>query len=129
MLLFAGLFARPTAIDAQLAQEIAGIKAIDNHAHPVLAAEGDREFDALPVDNMEAQSDPVSMRPGAFQTPFTAASKAAAKKENGDHYPAWVLDQMGVDVMLANRVAMGAVDSTAALPLGAVCRCAALPAR
>jgi hypothetical protein len=94
------------AIDAQLASEIANIKAIDNHAHPVLAAPGDREFDALPVDNMEAQSDPVAMRPGAFQTPF-ADSKAAAKKDNRDQYPAWVLDQIGVDVMLANRVAMG----------------------
>ena len=96
------------AIDPQLAGEIAGIKAIDNHAHPVLAAEGDREFDALPVDNMEPQSDPVSLRPGAFHTPFTAASKAAAKKQHGDRYPVWVLDQIGVDVMLANRVAMGA---------------------
>src|SRR6516162_6063809 len=85
------------AIDAQLAGEIAGIKAIDNHAHPVLAAEGDREFDALPVDNMEPQSDPVSLRPGAFHTPFTAASKASAKKQHGDQYPAWVLDQIGVD--------------------------------
>jgi uncharacterized protein len=107
VLLFAAC-SRDTAIDAQLAREIAGIQAIDNHAHPVLAAEGDREFDALPVDNMEPQSDPVAMRPGAFRTPFTAASKAAAKKENSDRYPAWVLDQMGVDVMFANRVAMGA---------------------
>jgi predicted TIM-barrel fold metal-dependent hydrolase len=98
---------RENAIDTQLAQEIGAIKAIDNHAHPVLAAEGDREFDALPVDNMEPQSDPVAMRPGAFHTPV-AASKVAAKKDKGDQYPAWVLDQMGVDVMLANRVAMGA---------------------
>jgi predicted TIM-barrel fold metal-dependent hydrolase len=95
-------------IDAQLAAEIDGIKAIDNHAHPVLAAAGDREFDALPVDNMEPQSDPVAMRPGAFHTPFTVDSKAAAKKQHGDQYPAWVLDQMGVETMLANRVAMGA---------------------
>src|ERR1035438_53847 len=94
-------------VDPQLATAIAGIKAIDNHAHPVLTAPGDREFDALPVDNMEPQSDPVAMRPGAFQTPFTAESKAAAKREHGDGYPAWVLDQMGVDIMLANRVAMG----------------------
>jgi predicted TIM-barrel fold metal-dependent hydrolase len=73
----------------------------------VLAAPGDREFDALPVDHMEPQSDPVAMRPGAFQTPFTAESKAAAKRQRGDRYPAWVLDQMGVETMLANRVAMG----------------------
>jgi hypothetical protein len=95
------------AVDPQLAAEIAGIKAIDNHAHPVLAAPGDREFDALPVDNMEPQSDPVALRPGAFKTPFTAQSKAAAKREHGDQYPAWVLDQMGTEIMLANRVAMG----------------------
>jgi predicted TIM-barrel fold metal-dependent hydrolase len=96
------------AVDPQLAAAISGIKAIDNHAHPVLTAAGDREFDALPVDNMEPQSDPVAMRPGAFRTPFTAESKAAAKREHGDGYPAWVLDQMGTEIMLANRVAMGA---------------------
>jgi hypothetical protein len=108
VMLFAACSREPApAIDAQLAAEIANIKAIDNHAHPVLAAEGDREFDALPVDNMEAQSDPVSMRPGAFRTPLTAEAKTAAKKQHGEQYPAWVLDQMGVDVMLANRVAMG----------------------
>ncbi len=94
-------------VDPQLAVAIAGIKAIDNHAHPVLTAPGDREFDALPVDHMEPESDTVAMRPGAFQTPFTAESKAAAKRERGDGYPAWVLDQMGVEIMLANRVAMG----------------------
>ena len=96
------------AIDPQLATEIANIKAIDNHAHPVLAAEGDREFDALPVESLEPQSDPVSLRPGAFHTPFTAGSKSAARKQHGDQYPAWVLDQINVDIMLANRVAMGA---------------------
>jgi hypothetical protein len=96
------------AVDPQLAAAISRIKAIDNHAHPVLAAAGDREFDALPVDNMEPQSDPVATRPGAFRTPFTAESKAAAKREHGDGYPAWVLDQMGTEIMLANRVAMGA---------------------
>ena len=107
-LLLAACNREQAAVDPQLAAEIAGIKAIDNHAHPVLAAPGDREFDALPVDNMEPQSDPVALRPGAFKTPFTAESKAAAKRERGDQYPAWVLDQMGVEIMLANRVAMGA---------------------
>src|ERR1043165_7465354 len=49
-------------IDRRLAPEIAGIKAVDNHAPPVrptAAGEApDMEFDALPVDNLEAQSDP-----------------------------------------------------------------------
>ena len=95
-------------VDPQIAATIEGIKAIDNHAHPVLAAGGDREFDALPVDSMEAQSDPVIYRAGAVKTPFTAASKAEARQKYGDGYPAWVLDQIGVETMLANRVAMGA---------------------
>src|ERR1039457_7571875 len=106
-LLLAACSREQPAVDPQLAAAITGIKAIDNHAHPVLAAPGDREFDALPVDNMEPQSDPVVLRPGAFQTPFTAESKAAARREHGDGYPAWVLDRMGVETMLTNRVAMG----------------------
>jgi hypothetical protein len=107
-LLLASCGREQPAVDPQLAAAISAIKAIDNHAHPVLAAPGDREFDALPVDSMEPQSDPVAMRPGAFRTPFTAESKAAAQRARGNGYPAWVLDQMGVDIMLANRVAMGA---------------------
>src|SRR5256885_730514 len=58
-----------TGIDPELAAEIAKIKAIDNHAHPVRpTAPGeppDMEFDALPVDNLEPQSDPVRQRPTA----------------------------------------------------------------
>src|SRR5215472_8840043 len=53
------------AVDPALAAEISRIQAIDNHAHPVRNVAGDRQFDALPVDNMEAQSDPVAMRPNA----------------------------------------------------------------
>src|SRR5690242_9511501 len=100
-----------------IAVEIERIRAIDNHAHPlraVAAGERDREFDALPVDNMEPSSDPVYLRPGdpgvtaASQALFGArAKKQSTMQEKGDAYPAWVLDQMGVDVMLANRVAMG----------------------
>jgi predicted TIM-barrel fold metal-dependent hydrolase len=95
-----------SAVDPALADEIAKIKAIDNHAHPVRNAAGDREFDALPVDNMEAQSDPL-----AFQHPPAVSQfkgKADIAKQKGDDYPAWVLDQIGVETMLANRVAMGA---------------------
>ena len=98
------------AVDPALAAEIAQIKAIDNHAHPVRNVAGDREFDALPVDNMEAQSDPVAMRPNAPDLREAAQvfkNKAAMMKEKGDAYPAWVLDQIGVETMFANRVAMG----------------------
>ena len=51
-LLLAACNREQAAVDPQLAAEIAKIKAIDNHAHTMLAAAGDREFDALPVDNM-----------------------------------------------------------------------------
>jgi uncharacterized protein len=106
--------------DAGLEKEIGDIRAIDNHAHPVAAAvEGqppDRGFDALPVDNIEPQSDPVNLRPGApafgdaaraLYNTTDRATKQRIAKDHGAQYPAWVLDQMGVETMLANRVAMG----------------------
>ena len=109
--------AREGAIDSGIAAEIQRIRAIDNHAHPVknvLAGPPDREFDALPVDNMEPASDPLNLRPdapgaaeAAKQLFGSAAGKERLRREKQDRYPAWVLDQMGVDIMLANRVAMG----------------------
>jgi hypothetical protein len=104
-------------VDPALATEIQRIRAIDNHAHPVRPALGgapDREFDALPVDNMEPSSDPLAFRPNAPATLEaqkalfgSAAQKPAVMREKGEAYPAWVLDQMGIDIMFANRVAMG----------------------
>src|SRR5258708_14159052 len=55
-------------INRQLAAEIAKIKAIDNHAHPVINDGKDQEFDALPVANLEASSDPVRLRPDSPDT-------------------------------------------------------------
>jgi predicted TIM-barrel fold metal-dependent hydrolase len=118
MLLLASCGARvEPAIDPGLDAGIRTIRAIDNHAHPVrITAAGeqpDRGFDALPVDHMEPQSDPVSLRPGV---PFAAdaaralygnTSKADAIKARGEQYPAWVLDRSNIDIMLANRVDMG----------------------
>jgi hypothetical protein len=117
--------------DPDLAAEIVRIRAIDNHAHPVRVTgageQPDRDFDALPVDNMEPQSDPLGLRPGApglldawhALYGFTGGDLRAAhladaqalkqrvQQEKGNEYPAWVLDQMGTAVMLANRVTMG----------------------
>ena len=42
-------------IDPEIARHIAAIKAVDNHAHPVLAPPldaSDRDFDALPVSSL-----------------------------------------------------------------------------
>ncbi len=119
------------AIDAQLSAEIAKINAIDNHAHPVRpifdGKDKDTEFDALPVDVMEPYTEPVRMRAGSpltieawrqlfgYRYNDRAADHVAElqqrKKqllqEKGDGYANWVLDQLGIETMLANRVAMG----------------------
>jgi uncharacterized protein len=114
--------APPSAADPDLAAEIQRIRAIDNHAHPVRVTQPgeavDRFFDALPVDNMEPQSDPVNLRPNApsiadaWRALYGAGHvdqprKQAVMQQKGSAYPEWVLDQMGVEVMLANRVSMG----------------------
>src|SRR4051794_11090989 len=108
------------ASDPDLEKEIDQIKAIDNHAHPVRVTgageQPDRLFDALPVDNMEAQSDPVNLRPGspavaeASRALFGSTGRAArpeVMRQKGEQYPSLVLDRMGVETMLANRVEMG----------------------
>src|ERR1051325_1109213 len=112
LLLLAACAREQPAVDPQIASVIAGIKAIDNHAHPALSSPGDRGFDALPVDSMEAQSDPVALRPNseaaksATRAIYGGTAKAATIQQKGEQYPAWVLDQAGIEIMLANRVAM-----------------------
>ena len=58
------MFCRPVPaqllIDSQLAAEIAKVRAIDNHAHPVRPVFGndkDTGYDALPVETMEPFTD------------------------------------------------------------------------
>ncbi|MGO9426947.1 MAG: amidohydrolase, partial [Steroidobacteraceae bacterium] len=118
-------------IDPEIGRQIAAIRAIDNHAHPVLAPPldtSDREFDALPVSSLEPQTDPVAMRPDfpllrdawkalyGFDVlpPLDAeglkrlnAARKRIEAQQGERFPAWVLDQAGIGTMLANRVAMG----------------------
>jgi hypothetical protein len=90
-------------IDAQLAAEIGKIKAIDNHAHPVRpGSPADTDFDALPVEHLEAYPEPIRTR---LDSPIVAEARqkmASVDKTN----PAAVLDALGIDVMIANRVAM-----------------------
>jgi predicted TIM-barrel fold metal-dependent hydrolase len=130
VLLLVARFAWAQAPDPQLLAEINQIKAIDNHSHPprlVAPNEKDDEFDALPCDPLEPSALPTMLRP---QNPrFLAAWKAlygyryddmspehvrelmAAKRrvmeQQGDHFLVWVLDQLGIESELANRVAMG----------------------
>jgi predicted TIM-barrel fold metal-dependent hydrolase len=120
-----------TVADSSLLAEIMKIKAIDNHAHPLkYVAEGekpDTEFDALPLDAIEQVPLPVRLSPaneefiGAWRDLYdyrhrdmSAAHVAELMKmkqqiarERGDAFPNWVLDQLNIETMFANRVAMG----------------------
>jgi predicted TIM-barrel fold metal-dependent hydrolase len=117
-------------VDPELAAEIAKIKAIDNHAHPVrpvVSTDKDTEYDALPVEVMDPYTEPVRTREGSplviqawkqlfgyaydDRTPEHVRELQARKKqllgEKRDDYANWVLDQLGIETMFANRVAMG----------------------
>jgi predicted TIM-barrel fold metal-dependent hydrolase len=103
-------------VDPEIAREIGRIKAIDNHAHPVrptaAGEQPDDEFDALPVDNLEPQSDPIRQRPTspdvvAAGRELFGGDKASAIRSHQADYATWVLDRLGIDIMFANRVAMG----------------------
>jgi hypothetical protein len=121
---------RAQTADPQLLAEINKIKAIDNHSHPpklVSPGEKDDDFDALPCDPLEP-SDPTTIsRPenpqylAAWKALYgykyddrspehvkeLMAAKQKVKQEQGDNFPNWVLDQLGIESELANRVAMG----------------------
>jgi hypothetical protein len=97
--------------DSQIASEIAKIRAIDNHAHPVrptaAGEKPDDEYDALPVENLEPQPDPVRMRSSSPQILDARRHFHDDVHDHGANYATWVLDQLGIETMLANRVAMG----------------------
>ncbi len=116
--------------DPGLEREIFQIKAIDHHSHPprlVAAGEADDEFDALPCDPLEPAPVPAKVRPenpqfiaawkALWKYPYSdaapehlkelLATKQRIKREQGDRYSAWVLDQLGIETEFANRVAMG----------------------
>jgi len=117
--------------DPALLAEIMKMKAVDNHTHVPrleLAGEHDDEYDALPCGNyVEPTADNVMTRSDnpEYMAAWKAlwhyrwddrkpehvkevvAAKQAMKQKQADHYPEWVLDQLGIEVMLANRIAMG----------------------
>ena len=117
-------------VDSSLLAYIASIRAIDVHAHPMrpipFGAAADSEFDALPLDGIPpfpvphrlSTDDPVwrSAQTALFRAP-TAANDSlyrvslrsvveSTRREHAEHFPEWTLDAAGIDVMLANRVAM-----------------------
>jgi hypothetical protein len=120
-----------TRADADLLAEISRIKAVDNHAHPlkyVAAGEkADDEFDALPLDAVEPFALPLRLNPAnsEFISAWRALyhyshndmseahvaellkTKERVLRAQGANYPLWILDQLNIETMFANRVAMG----------------------
>lgn len=94
-------------VDASLERYIAGIKAVDDHAHPMLqlapGAKPDTDYDALPLDALPPMTLPARLR--ADHPDWVAAQRAV--KERALKSPAEALDFAGIAVMLSNRVAMG----------------------
>src|ERR1041385_6404548 len=117
--------------DPQLLSEINKIKAIDNHAHPLrYVAEGDKpddEYDALPLESIEAFPLPLRLSPENREfidawkhfygynyndmlqahTDELLTVKKTILQQQGQNFPNWVLDQLNIETMFANRVSMG----------------------
>jgi len=125
------LQARRPPAEPALRREIQSIRAIDNHAHVVRPVAGDTDYDALPFALLDPPPAGVIAAPGYLRLdnpmfvkawkalygyPHADASaahvkEAVALKEKalqarGAAYPAWVLDRQGIEISLANRVAM-----------------------
>jgi predicted TIM-barrel fold metal-dependent hydrolase len=114
-------------VDPALDAFIAKIRAVDNHTHANTTSPDDSEYDALPLDALLPFPFPVRLRPespnwlAADRTLYgyphadlnephvieLRRTRERVAEEQGDRFPAWVLDRVGTEVMLANRVAMG----------------------
>jgi predicted TIM-barrel fold metal-dependent hydrolase len=113
--------------DPELTAFIAKIRAVDNHAHANSVVAGDSESDALPLEVLLPFEIPARLRPDhpgwilAYRSLYGYAHDDLAEshlpmlrdamrrvaREKGDRFPEWVLDRVGTEVTLANRVAMG----------------------
>ncbi len=127
----ARLASAQTPVDSVLAAYIDGIRAIDSHAHPMLpvapGAPPDTEFDALPLDGVPPFPLQARLRPenaewrdaqralygvtstdtgAAYRDALASAQRSVAQRE-GMRFPSWTLDQAGIDIMMANRIALG----------------------
>jgi uncharacterized protein len=119
-----------TSADPALLAEINKIKAIDNHAHPLSLVGKDQEdtdFDILPLEGLKSLSLPTRLIPNnpeylaawqslygytpkndkADPTQEVIALKFRLMAEKGENYPSWILQQLGIETMLANRITMG----------------------
>src|SRR5262245_51419485 len=113
--------------DPEITAFIGKIRAVDNHSHANSVAPADSDQDALPLEVIAPFEVPVQLRPdnpdwlaaykALYKYPHADMSDAhmqelrgamqALAKEKGEKFPTWVLDQIGTEVLLANRVTMG----------------------
>ena len=95
------------AADPELSAFIDKIRAVDNHTHVNSVDPKDADADALPLDGIAPFEIPATLRPE--HPNWEAARKAlqAIPVGQGEKFPALVLDQIGTEVMLANRIEMG----------------------
>ena len=112
--------------DSALLAVIRGVRAIDNHSHPpavVSPGQKDDEFDALPCDPLQPTEPALTSRAdnpqfiaawralwgdsysdtGTAHVRDMLAVKQRVRAREGDRYPAWVLDRLGIEAELANR--------------------------
>jgi hypothetical protein len=114
-------------VDPELDRFIAGIRAVDHHSHVNTVDPGDTDSDALPLEVLPQFPVPVTLRPehpnwlSAYRALYDYRHPALdeahlaelrstmqrVRAEQGETFPTWVLDRIGIDVMFANRVAMG----------------------
>ena len=114
-------------VDSALVAFIDGIRAVDNHTHANTVVTGDSESDALPLEVLLPFDMPVRLRPdnpdwlaayrALYDYPHSDLTEAhmtelrstmqRVASQRGDKFPEWVLDRVGTEVMLANRVTMG----------------------
>ena len=114
-------------VDSSLAAFIATVRAVDNHTHVNTVVPRDSESDALPLDGLPPFALPARLSPDNpellegyralydyryddLRDPHVAELRASMRRvarEQGERFPEWVLDRIGVEVMLANRIAMG----------------------
>lgn len=114
-------------VDQELLSYVSSIRSVDNHTHANSTAPDDPDSDALPLDAILPIALPEPAGPNnpwlikAFKSLYGYQLDDLAdnhtrelrdveekkRKELGDGFPTWVLDQTNTEIMLANRISMG----------------------
>src|SRR5690242_19563534 len=114
-------------VDSALVAFIGSVRAVDNHTHVNTTVPRDSESDALPLDGLPPFALPARIsadnpelidgyralyeyRYSDLTEPHRVELRAAMQRiarEQGERFPEWVLDKIGIEVMLTNRIAMG----------------------